>query len=304
MNKIVADSLNLVRKSRTGEKRTHGEEVIAEAFTLVLAVALTATGIYFFKFPNHISTGGVSGLAIVIPKFLPVSPSMVTAVLNLALLLIGFMVFGRSFGLKTAAASILLSAFLFLFERLFPMSGPLTDEPMLELIVAILLPGFGAALLFDMKASTGGTDVIAMILKKFTHRDIGKSLFITDTIIATSIFYVYGIKSGLLSTIGLLFKAMVVNAAIDSFHRVKYFTIITRHKEEIDDYITKKLKRGSTFFQATGGFTGEEKTVIMCVVNSYQAVSLDRYIKKVDPRAFVMITNTSHIIGNGFKGKE
>lgn len=290
-----------VYKGSKGEQLTSTQVITREILVLLISVTIMTVGIYFFKFPNKISTGGVAGLAIIIPKFLPVTPSQVTSILNITLLLIGYMVFGRGFGIKTAAVTLIMSLQLALFEKYIPLTHPLTDEPVLELIIAILLPGIGSAMLFNIGASSGGTDIVAMILKKYTHEDIGNSLFITDMIIAVSIFFVYGIKAGLLSTVGLLFKAVVVTSAMESMNRVKYFTIITEKFPEIDAYITKNLHRGSTYFKANGGFTNKDKTVILCVVNSYQAVNLHKYIKDIDPTAFVMITNISHVLGRGFR---
>lgn len=292
------------RKIKVLEKEVEIDFTLKELLNITFAVFLIAVGIYFFKFPNKISTGGVSGIAIIVTKFINITPALVTVLFNMTLLLIGFLVLGKSFGIKTAYASIVLSGFIYIFEKTIPIYKPLTNEPMLELVFAILLPGLGAAMLFNVKASSGGTDVIAMIIKKYTHKDIGNALFLTDIIIAVSILFVYGAKSGLLSIVGLIFKAVVVNAAIESFNRVKYFTIITSKYEEVNEYITNILGRGLTHLDATGGFKEDKKTVILTVVSNNQAAYLNSYIKKIDPTSFVMISNISNIIGNGFKSMD
>lgn len=276
---------------------------IKDLVTIIVACLITAIGIYFFKFPNKISTGGVSGIAIIVPYFINVTPGFVTVVFNLALLLTGFIVFGRNFGVKTTYASLFLSFFIWVFEKTIPIHAPLTNEPILELLFAILLPGLGAAMLFNIGASSGGTDIIAMIVRKFTNKEIGNSLFITDMVIAVTIFFVYGMKSGLMSFAGLLFKAIVVNAAINSFNQVKYFTIVTDKFDEINEFINKTLGRGHTFFSANGGYTRQNRTVILTVVNNTQAEILNNFIRKVDPHAFVMVTSTSNINGKGFKSR-
>lgn len=276
------------------------KDVVKDYWRLTVGTLIVAFGIYFFKFPNNFSTGGVAGLAIVIPHLMNISKGNVTIILNMLFLVLGFLFFGRSFGFRTTYSSIVMSLSIFLFERFIPMTHPLTDQPVLELSFAVLLPAIGSAILFNNRASTGGTDILAMIVKKFTNQDIGNALFMSDILITISIFFVVDVKAGLFSVLGLLSKAMLVNNIIESFNMVKYFTIITDREEEIDDFITKKLGRGLTRFKGRGGFTGNEKTVILTVVKRPQAVLLRDFTRKTDPKAFIMITNTSQIVGKGF----
>ncbi len=276
------------------------KDVVKDYWRLTVGTLIVAFGIYFFKFPNNFSTGGVAGLAIVIPHLMNISKGNVTIILNMLFLVLGFLFFGRSFGFRTTYSSIVMSLSIFLFERFIPMTHPLTDQPVLELSFAVLLPAIGSAILFNNRASTGGTDILAMIVKKFTNQDIGNALFMSDILITISIFFVIDVKAGLFSVLGLLSKAMLVNNIIESFNMVKYFTIITDREEEIDDFITKKLGRGLTRFKGRGGFTGNEKTVILTVVKRPQAVLLRDFTRKTDPKAFIMITNTSQIVGKGF----
>lgn len=276
------------------------KDVVKDYWRLTVGTLIVAFGIYFFKFPNNFSTGGVAGLAIVIPHLMNISKGNVTIILNMLFLVLGFLFFGRSFGFRTTYSSIVMSLSIFLFERFIPMTHPLTDQPVLELSFAVLLPAIGSAILFNNRASTGGTDILAMIVKKFTNQDIGNALFMSDILITISIFFVIDVKAGLFSVLGLLSKAMLVNNIIESFNMVKYFTIITDREEEIDDFITKKLGRGLTRFKGRGGFTGNEKTVILTVIKRPQAVLLRDFTRKTDPKAFIMITNTSQIVGKGF----
>ncbi len=276
------------------------KEVVKDYWRLTVGTLIVAFGIYFFKFPNNFSTGGVAGLAIVIPHLINISKGNVTIILNMVFLALGFLFFGRSFGFRTTYSSIVMSLSIFIFEKFIPMTHPLTDQPVLELAFAVLLPAIGSAILFNNRASTGGTDILAMIVKKFTNQDIGNALFMSDIIITISIFFVIDVKAGLFSVLGLLSKAMLVNNVIESFNMVKYFTIITDREEEIDDFITKNLGRGLTRFKGRGGFTGNEKTVILTVVKRPQAVLLRDFTRKTDPKAFIMITNTSQIVGKGF----
>lgn len=266
-------------------------------------VLLMAAGIYFFKFPNHFSTGGVSGAAVILGGLFPsFKPGILVFVINMVLLGVGFLFFGKGFGLKTAYASTAFSGAIWLLEILFPMSAPFTDQPFLELIYAVMLPAFGSAILFNMEASSGGTDIIAMILKKYTHLDIGKALLCSDLIITLAAGAVFGIKIGLFSVLGLAAKALVVDTVIENINLNKYFTIITTKPDEICGFINKSLKRGATVQDAKGAFTHQPKTVIIAVVRRPQAVRLQKFIKDTDPDAFILITNTSEIIGKGFRG--
>lgn len=266
-----------------------------------LGTLLTALGVYFFKFPNHFAMGGVSGISVLLEHFLPnISASNAALILNAVLLVLGYFVIGKGFSFATLYCTILLSALLNIFDFLFPMVAPFTDQPVLELFFAILLPGFGAALLFNNFASSGGTDIIAMILKKYTHLDIGNALFISDILITLSTFLIFNVQTGLMSILGLITKSFLVDSIIENINRNKYFTIITRNPDIIDDFIVKHLKRSGTLLQGKGIYSGEERSVVLCVVNRYQAVILRTAINQADPTAFVMISNTSQIVGKGF----
>lgn len=276
---------------------------LKEFLWLNLGVICLTVGIYFFKFPNNFSIGGVSGIAVILGSLTGnATPGFFVFVINMVLLAVGFVIFGKGFGLKTAYASIMMSAQIWVLERLIPITKPLTNEPVLELAFAILLPAAGSAILFNIDASSGGTDVIAMVLKKYTRVNIGYSLLLSDLIIVVWCFFVFDIQTGLFSLSGLAAKALVVDNVIESINLCKYFTIITTKPDEICDYIKTELSRGATKLDATGAFTGEEKTVVIAVVNRYQAALLQRKVKEIDSGAFSLITNTSEIIGKGFRG--
>jgi uncharacterized membrane-anchored protein YitT (DUF2179 family) len=278
-------------------------ERIKEFLLINLGVFLMAVGIYFFKFPNKFTTGGVSGISVLMGGLFPnIKPGKFVLIANMFLLAVGFLFFGKKFGVKTAYASIVFSAEIWLLEVLFPMDAPFTGQPVLELAFAVLLPAIGSAILFNNDASSGGTDVIAMILKKYTHLDIGKALLLSDSIITVSAVFVFGMEVGLFSIAGLLAKAFLVDSVIENININKFFTIITTKPDEICEFINKDLKRGATVHEAKGAFTHRPKMVIITVMNRPQAVSLQRFIRNVDPDAFILITNTSEIIGKGFRG--
>ena len=267
---------------------------------LTISTLIMAVGIYFFKFANNFTFGGITGIAVLVAKFLPISASDFSFVVNILLLIIGWIVLGKSFAEKTAYSTILLSISLSLLERMYPMSHPLTNEPLLELIFAILLPALGSAILFNIGASSGGTDVIAMILKKYTSVDIGKGLMISDLIFTLAGFLVFNVKTGLYSLFGLIMRSALIDNFIESFNRSKYFHVVTSNATCICDFIQNDLQRGATIVNATGAFTGDDKYIILTVLSPSQAVKLRNFIKEQDPKAFLLVSNTSEIIGKGF----
>lgn len=267
---------------------------------LTISTLIMAVGIYFFKFANNFTFGGITGIAVLVTKFLPISSSDFSFVVNILLLIIGWIILGKSFAEKTAYSTILLSVSLSLLERIYPMSHPLTNEPLLELIFAILLPALGSAILFNIGASSGGTDVIAMILKKYTSVDIGKGLMISDLIFTLAGFLVFNVKTGLYSLLGLIMRSALIDNFIESFNRSKYFHVVTSNATCICDFIQNDLQRGATIVNATGAFTGDDKYIILTVLSPSQAVKLRNFIKEHDPKAFLLISNTSEIIGKGF----
>ena len=267
---------------------------------LTISTLIMAVGIYFFKFANNFTFGGITGIAVLVAKFLPISASDFSFVVNILLLIIGWIVLGKSFAEKTAYSTILLSVSLSLLERIYPMSHPLTNEPLLELIFAILLPALGSAILFNIGASSGGTDVIAMILKKYTSVDIGKGLMISDLIFTLAGFLVFNVKTGLYSLFGLIMRSTLIDNFIESFNRSKYFHVVTSNATCICDFIQNDLQRGATIVNATGAFTWDDKYIILTVLSPSQAVKLRNFIKEHDPKAFLLVSNTSEIIGKGF----
>jgi len=278
------------------------KKTLLEYGMLTVATFVMVVGIYVFKFPNNFSFGGVTGFAIVLSKILPATPANITFVINMVLLLIGFIFLGKDFGVKTAYISILLSAGLSFSEKIYPMMAPLTKEPLLELIFAVALPAVSSAIFFNMDASSGGTDIIAMILRKYTKLNIGSALFISDLLIVVCACLIFDAQTGLFSLVGLLSKSLVVDNVIENINLCKYFTIICDDPEPICDFIKNKLKRSATTYEAEGSYEHRKKTVIITIMKRSQAVELRNYIRLNQPSAFIAITNSSEIIGKGFRG--
>jgi len=269
---------------------------------LTLATVILDIGVYVFKFPNNFSFGGVTGIAVILGKVGNLTPGTYNLIINMAILVLGFIFLGKSFGIMTVYVSVLNSFLISFFEKVFPMSGPLTDEPVLELIFAIILPAISAAILFNMGASGGGTDIIAMIVKKYTHFNIGTALFLVDLLITICTCFVFDVKTGLFSFTGLMAKSLVIDSVIENINLCKYFTIVCDDPEPICKYITDELHRSATVYKAEGAYEHHEKTIILTVMKRFQAVQLRNYIKSTQPHAFIMITNSSEIIGKGFRG--
>lgn len=271
-------------------------------------IILMAAGIYFFKAPNGFATGGVSGIAIILARIpfsvkLGITQATYMLAINVILLILGVILLGKKCGFMTIYCSVMLSLENMLLEHLVPLDAPLTGSPLLELVYAVLLTGIGSALLFKYQASSGGTDIVALILKKYSSLNVSQALLVTDFLIAASTFIVYdSAEVGLYSLLGLFAKVFVIDDVLDSINLCKAFTIITTKSAEIDNFILTELHHGATTYRAEGAFTGEEKQVIITVCKRGEALKLRRRVKEIDPHAFIIITKTSEIMGKGFRG--
>ena len=297
------------------KKATQGSAVkklTLKQFALIhVGILLVAIGIYFFKAPNGFATGGVSGIAILLAKLsfsqkLGLTQSLYMLVINVALLIVGVIMLGKKCGFMTIYCSLMLSITNILFETFIPIeliSGmpTLSGTPMLELVYAIFLTGIGSAILFRNKASSGGTDIVALILKKYSTLNVSQSLLVTDFLIAFSTFFVYDASTGLYAMLGLFAKVFVVDDILDSMNMCKSFTIITNKADEIEKYILEKMNRSATALKGQGVYSGQDKDVIMTVCKRSEAIRLRRKIKEIDPGAFIIITKTSEIMGKGFQ---
>ena len=272
-----------------------------EFFWMNVATVMISVGVYCFKFPNNFSMGGVSGLSILLGKVLPVlSASSYNTIINVLFLILGFLMLDKSFGFRTVYCSLLSAGLIQVFSWVWPLTAPLTDQLMLELFFAVILPALGAAILFNIDASSGGTDIAAMILKKYSGLDVGTALLISDVAIAAAALFVFDATAGLCSLLGLALKSVLVDSAIESLNRRKAFFVITSDPEHVCDYVTHTLVRGATVWTAQGAYTHDVHHVVLTVLSRRQAVTLRRYLKQVDPHAFMIVANSSEIFGKGF----
>ena len=276
---------------------------LKEYVIITLGAVAMGAGVYFFKIPNGFATGGVSGIGTILGKIIPaITPSMWIMIINCFLLICGFVFLGKDNTIRTVYCSLVFSFVTLILENFFQLKSPLTDQPLLELIYAMLLTSLGSAMIFNSGASSGGTDIVALILKKYSHINVGQALLITDFIIAATSFYIFDIKTGLFSMLGLFAKAFLVDSIIENINSCKYFTIITTKPEEVNDYIINNLHHGATFSTARGSYTNTDKIIIHTVCRRAEAFRLRRFVKSIDPKSFIIITTTSEIIGRGFRG--
>ena len=278
------------------------KKYVKEYLLLTLSTALLSVGVYFFKFPNHFTTGGVSGISILLGEVLTfATPATMNMIINYALLLVGLIVLGKGFTLRTVYCSVLYALIIWVLEKVYPMSKPFTDQPLLELFFAILLPAIGSAIMFNMDASSGGTDVVAMIVKKYTSMNIGTALMVSDAVIALCSVFVFGIKTCLFSVLGLMMKAFLIDSVIESINLCKFFTIVTTKPHEVCEDIIKTMNQSATVVDGEGAYTGQARKLVLVDCRRTEAVLLRRAVRAMDEHAFMFISNTSEIIGKGFR---
>jgi len=274
---------------------------IYEFMLLNIGVIVVAAGVYFFKLPNNFTTGGVTAIAIVLSSLIPgITAGTFISALNILFLFLGFIFVNKSFGAKTIYGSFLFSGIIKVFEYVIPLDGPLTEQKLLELVFAMLIPAIGTAILFNVDGSTGGTDILAMILRKYLAVDIGKGLLISDFIIALGAGFIFGLETCLFSLLGLFLKSLMVDWVMESMHSKKSMIVVTKQYDLVRKYITETLRRGATVWDVHGAYTNDAEKMILTALTPYQAKKLQVFLKRTDPHAFTVVTNTSEIYGKGF----
>lgn len=272
-------------------------------------IVLIACATYFFLVPNRFVTGGMTGLATILGTALPVlNTSQWLICLNILMLVMGFIFLGKMTGMWTVYCSLGYSSLMLIFEEVFPRSslpftnGTLTDETFMELCVGILIYAIGTAIIFYAGASSGGMDIMALILQKYVKVDVGKAVLYVNTFIACgSIFFLPGVERAILSLVGLFANAFIIDSVIDNFNSCKYFVVITDKTELVSEYIMNTLHHGVTVSDAIGAYTQTKKGMVHTVCRRYEAIKLRAAIKKIDENAFIVITTSSEIIGKGFR---
>lgn len=273
--------------------KTNYSNVLKEIFILTVAVAIIAAAVYFFLVPSHTSVSSISGLGIVLTNFIPLPLSAISMILNIALLIIGFFTCGREFGVKTVYTSIMLPFFLWLFEMILPDFGSMTNSQELDVLCYILVVSVGLSILFNRNASSGGLDIVAKILNKYAHIDLGKAMSLSGMCVALSAALVYDKKTVVLSILGTYFNGMVLDHFIFDHNIKRRVCIITKKEEELRNFIIHDLHSGATIYESIGAYNMQKRNEIITIVDKSEYQKLMNYITKEDPQAFVTVYNVS-----------
>lgn len=266
---------------------------VRELAILTGAVAIIAAAVYFFLVPSHASVSSISGLGIVLANFVPLPLSAITMILNVVLLVIGFLTCGREFGAKTVYTSILLPAFIGLFERLFPNLGSLTDSQELDVLCYILVVSVGLSILFNRNASSGGLDIVAKIMNKYLHMDLGKAMSLSGMCVALSAALVYDKKTVVLSVLGTYFNGLVLDHFIFDHNIKRRVCIITKKEEELRRFIIEDLHSGATVYESYGAYNMQKRREIITIVDKAEYQKLMSYMNREDPQAFITVYTVS-----------
>ena len=275
------------------QKQPTALAVAQEAAILTVAVAIIAAAVYFFLVPSHASVSSISGLGIVLSNFVPLSLSAITMILNVVLLIIGFFTCGREFGAKTVYTSMLLPVFIGLFERLFPDIGSLTDSQELDVLCYILVVSVGLSILFNRNASSGGLDIVAKIMNKYLHIELGRAMSLSGMCVALSAALVYDKKTVVLSVLGTYFNGLVLDHFIFDHNIKRRVCIITQKEEELRHFILTDLHSGATVYESYGAYNMEKRREIITIVDKGEYQKLMDFMNREDPRAFITVYTVS-----------
>ena len=275
------------------QKQSTALAVAQEAAILTVAVAIIAAAVYFFLVPSHASVSSISGLGIVLSNFVPLPLSAITMILNVVLLIIGFFTCGREFGAKTVYTSILLPVFIGLFERLFPDIGSLTDSQELDVLCYILVVSVGLSILFNRNASSGGLDIVAKIMNKYLHIELGRAMSLSGMCVALSAALVYDKKTVVLSVLGTYFNGLVLDHFIFDQNIKRRVCIITKKEEELRHFILTDLHSGATVYESYGAYNMEKRREIIAIVDKGEYQKLMNFMNREDPQAFITVYTVS-----------
>ena len=273
--------------------KTDYKSILIEMNILTIAIAIIAVAVYFFLVPSHTSISSMSGLGIVLSNFVPLPLSAITMILNVVLLIIGFFTCGKEFGLKTVYTSVMLSVFLGIFENIFPNTGSITNSQELDVLCYILVVSVGLSILFNRNASSGGLDIVAKIINKYLHMELGKAMSLSGMCVALSAALVYDKKTVVLSVLGTYFNGIVLDHFIFDHNIKRRVCIITKKEEELRQFIVRDLHSGATIYEAIGAYNMEKRNEIITIVDKGEYQKLMKYINQEDPEAFITVYTVS-----------
>jgi uncharacterized membrane-anchored protein YitT (DUF2179 family) len=270
-------------------------------FLINIGLLIIACGLYFFLIPSELAVGGATGLALVISNLITfISYGLLLGIINVILFIIAFIVLGKEFGGYTLYSSIALSGMFTILEHIIPMSQPFIDDLFINLVFGILISGVGMGIVFNQGASTGGTDIIAKIINKYSHIEIGKSLLLSDFLITLMAGMVFGPKLGMYAILGIVINSFVIDKMIAGFNVKINMIIISEKVDRINKFIIDDIERGTTIYHATGGYSNEDKKIINTIVSRREYIKIRDFIRAVDNRAFVSISYITEVEGEGF----
>ena len=275
------------------KKELNFAKLLLETLILTGAVAIIAAAVYFFLVPSHASVSSISGLGIVLSNFIPLPLSVITMILNVILLIIGFFTCGKEFGVKTVYTSILLPVFLGVFEKIFPDFVSMTNSQELDVLCYILVVSVGLSILFNRNASSGGLDIVAKIMNKYLHMELGKAMSLSGMCVALSAALVYDKKTVVLSILGTYFNGIVLDQFIFGHNIKRRVCIITQKEEELREYIIHELHSGATIYEAYGAYNMQKHNEIITIVDKTEYQKLMNFINTLDPKAFITVYNVS-----------
>ena len=273
--------------------KTDYKSILIEIKILTIAIAIIAVAVYFFLVPSHTSISSMSGLGIVLSNFVPLPLSAITMILNVVLLIIGFFTCGKEFGLKTVYTSVMLPVFLGIFENIFPNTGSITNSQELDVLCYILVVSVGLSILFNRNASSGGLDIVAKIINKYFHMELGKAMSLSGMCVALSAALVYDKKTVVLSVLGTYFNGIVLDHFIFDHNIKRRVCIITKKEEELRQFIVRDLHSGATIYEAIGAYNMEKRNEIITIVDKGEYQKLMKYINQEDPEAFITVYTVS-----------
>lgn len=273
--------------------KTDYKSILIEINILTIAIAIIAVAVYFFLVPSHTSISSISGLGIVLSNFVPLPLSVITMILNVVLLIIGFFTCGKEFGLKTVYTSVILPVFLGIFENIFPNTGSITNSQELDVLCYILVVSVGLSILFNRNASSGGLDIVAKIINKYLHMELGKAMSLSGMCVALSAALVYDKKTVVLSVLGTYFNGIVLYHFIFDHNIKRRVCIITKKEEELRQFIVHDLHSGATIYEAIGAYNMEKRNEIITIVDKGEYQKLMKYINQEDPEAFITVYTVS-----------
>lgn len=273
--------------------KTDYKSILIEINILTIAIAIIAVAVYFFLVPSHTSISSMSGLGIVLSNFVPLPLSAITMILNVVLLIIGFFTCGKEFGLKTVYTSVMLPVFLGIFENIFPNTGSITNSQELDVLCYILVVSVGLSILFNRNASSGGLDIVAKIINKYFHMELGKAMSLSGMCVALSAALVYDKKTVVLSVLGTYFNGIVLDHFIFDHNIKRRVCIITKKEEELRQFIVRDLHSGATIYEAIGAYNMEKRNEIITIVDKGEYQRLMKYINQEDPEAFITVYTVS-----------